>query len=443
MKSLRNQLLDGEKKIGIWGLGYIGYSSMAYFAKNGAKCLGTDLSEEKVNAVNEGKIAIPNLEYWLGFNVKPLADAGMMRATLDWKELISDDVPVHLVCIPTEKGAEPYDGILIDVIEKLCDFKKTKTTRPPLIIIESTITPDRVEKVVLPILKKHGINVGKDVLLGVAPRRDWFVEADKTLRTLPRVVGGTNPETTELMVEALGIVCNTVLKASDHRHAALVKSIENAYRHLDITLANQLSVAYPDVNMREVLKLVGTKWNIGTYHPSFGTGGYCIPIAPQYVLAGTKKPGALTLLKEALKFDFEMPSRVVERLVKSGAKNVGILGLAYKGDLKVDVLSPTIKIVKDLKKNKIKVKVNDPYYSDEEIKKILDVESFNFPEGMGEFDAVLVACDHIHYKSTPVKNILSNLKKCKLILDNANIWGNINFGEKIEFHIAGDRGWLG
>ena len=47
----------------------------------------------------------------------------------------------------------------------------------------------------------------------------------------------------------------------------MVKSIENAYRHMEITLANQLSLAYPRENMREVLKLVGTKWNIGTYFP--------------------------------------------------------------------------------------------------------------------------------------------------------------------------------
>jgi UDP-N-acetyl-D-mannosaminuronic acid dehydrogenase len=442
MKNLREQLLRGEKKIGMWGLGYIGYSSMAYFAKSGVRCIGTDPVEDKVRAVNEGKIAIPNMEYWLGFNVKPLAEAGLMHATSDWKEMISNDVLVHLVCVPTEKGAEPYDGILIDVIEKLCHYKNVKTDHPPLVIIESTITPDRVEKAVIPILKNHGIQHGKDILIGVAPRRDWFVSPEKTVKTLPRVVGGTTQETTDIMAEVLGIICDTVLKAPDHRHAAIVKSIENAYRHLDITLANQLTVAYPDIDMRKVLKLVGTKWNIGTYHPSFGTGGYCIPLAPQYVLGGAKNPEKLTLLKEAIKFDFEMPARVVESLVKRGSKSVGILGLAYKGDLKVDILSPTIKIVEGLKKNKINVKVHDPYYSAEELKRILGVETFGFPEGLGEFDTILVAADHMHYKSIPTASITSNLKKCRLILDNADIWRGIDFG-KIEYHQAGDKGWLG
>lgn len=442
-KSLKEQLKSGEKKIGVWGLGYIGYSSMANFAKNGVRCLGTDVVEEKVKAVNEGRIAIPNMEYWLGFNVKPLADAGLMRATLNWKELISENVPVQLICIPTEKGAEPYDGILIDVIEKLCNFKNVKTEAPPLTIVESTITPNRVEKVILPITKKHGLKVGKDILLGVAPRRDWFVSPEKSLKTLPRVVGGTTPETTDLMAEVLSVVCDTILKASDHRHAALVKSIENAYRHLDIALANQLSLAYPDVDMREVLKLVGTKWNIGTYHPSFGTGGYCIPLAPQYVLMGAKNPAALSLLKTAIESDLGMTSRVVESLVKRSVKNVGILGLAYKGDLKVDVLSPTLRIVKGLKENKIDVKVQDPYYTKQEIKKLTGADTFDFPGDLNEFDAVLTVADHTQYKSTPVNEIASNLKKCKLILDNVGIWKDIDFGEKIEYHEAGDSDWLG
>jgi len=440
--TLKEQLKASVKKIGIWGLGYIGYSSMAHFARNGVKCIGTDVLKEKVDAVNSGVPPVPNMEYWLGFDVKPLVQAGLMRATLDWRELISEEVPVQLVCIPTEKGAEPYDGILIDVVEKLCHFKNVKMERPPLVIIESTITPDRVEKVIAPIMERNGLRIGKDILLGVAPRRDWFVSPEKTLKTLPRVVGGTTPETTDLMAEVLSIVCDTILKATDHRHAALVKSIENAYRHLDIALANQLSLAYPDVNMREVLRLVGTKWNVGTYHPSFGTGGYCIPLAPRYVLMGATNPDALTLLKEAVEFDSDMPLRVVESLVKRGAKKVGILGLAYKGDLKVNILSPTLKIVRGLKERGISVKVHDPYYTEEEIRRIAGTETFDYPKGLEEFDTILIVADHMCYKSTPVNEIVSNLKNCRLILDNVGIWKDIKF-ENIAYYQAGERGWLG
>jgi len=440
-EDIRELLLAGEKRIGLWGTGFIGYSSMAHFARNGVRCYGTDVMKDKIEALNKGEIAIPNIEYWLGFDVKPFAERGLMGGTLEWRELLTEETPVHLVCIPTEKGGAPYDDILIQVFNNICsDPQRIKKLRP-LVIIESTVTPNRVDDVVIPLIQKKGIEVGKDLLLGVAPRRDWFVSPEKNLVTLPRVVGGTTPETTDLMEQVLGIVCGTVLKATDHKHAALVKSIENAYRHLDITFANQLTAAYPHINMKEVLQLVGTKWNIGTFHPSFGTGGYCIPLAPQYVIMGAEKPDELGLVHEAIKFDSAMPERVVERVAKAGFKKVGILGLAYKGDIKVDILSPTAKLVPGLKAKGIDVKVNDPYYTDAEVKQIVDAKTFRFPDDLGQFDAILLVADHMLYKATPKKKILEKLEKCKLILDNTGIWKGLN-PPGVEYHEAGEADWL-
>src|SRR5208337_776620 len=151
----------------------------------------------------------------------------------------------------------------------------------------------------------------------------------KNLRTLPRVAAGTTPETTQHMIDVLSIVCDKLIPAPDHRHAEIVKSVENAYRHMEITLANQLSLAYPSLNMIEVLKLVGTKWNVNVYHPSFGSGGYCIPLSSKYVLEGAEKPEYLTLLKETVSTDSRLPSIVADQIADKGFKNVGILGLSY------------------------------------------------------------------------------------------------------------------
>jgi len=441
---VKEQLLSGEKAIGIWGIGYIGFSSMAYFASRGVRCIGTDVDEAKVDILNNGELPIRNIEYWLGFDTKPLVKSGMMSATNDWRQLISEDVAVHLVCIPTEKNDVPYNGILEDVIEKLSVYKDIESASPPLVIIESTLTPNTTEKIIIQAFKKNGLKVGKDILVGVAPRRDWFISSEKSLKNLPRVVGGTTPETTGLMGDVLGIICDTILPAQDHRHAELVKSIENAYRHVEITLANQLSLAYPDIDMREVLALVGTKWNIGTYQPSFGTGGYCIPLSSQYVLSGTKDADKLTILKATVETDFLMPSTVASAVGMRNLKSVGILGLAYKGDLKVHTLSPTLRIVEELKYWGAVSKVQDPYYTSEEIKKICGAETFRFPGGLAEFDTVLIVADHREYQSATQKQILSSLKNCKLILDNTGIWQDIDFKKAgIDYRLAGTADWLG
>jgi len=323
--------------------------------------------------------------------------------------------------------------------------ERSRSSGSPLIIIESTLTPNKTDQLVIPTIQKNGLTVGKDIFLGVAPRRDWFISPEKNLRSLPRIVGGTNPETTMLMTEVLSIVCDKLVPAPDHRHAEIVKSVENAYRHMDITLANQLSLAYPNLNMIEVLKLVGTKWNVNTYHPSFGSGGYCIPLSSKYVLEGAEKPEWLTLLKDTVETDSRLPEIIADRIAGRGLKNVGILGLSYKGDLKVHVLSPTIRLSKRLTERGAKVKVNDPYYTPEEIKRITACDSFLFPDDLRNFDCIVIVAGHRLYKAVPEIKLLNHLKDCKLVLDNLEeTWKDLDLRSVgIEYHTAGDSAWLG
>ncbi len=441
--SLQQELKTGHKKLGVWGLGYIGFSSIAHFAKAGVSCIGTDPVQRRVDDVNEGKATITNLAYWLGFDTIPLARDGRMRATTDWKELIHPDVAVHLIAVPTEMNGKPFHDILKDVIQKISLCKHIQAEHPPLVIVESTLTPTIADSLVIPLFEENGLKVGKDILLGVAPRRDWFTAADKGLNLLPRVVGGTTKETTDLMAGVVGIICQNVLKAPDHKHAAMVKSIENAYRHLDITFANQLSLAYPDMNMTSILQLVGTKWNVNTYHPSFGIGGYCLPLAPQYVLEGARHPERLTLLQEAVKSDFSHPEKVVRSLLLRGVKNVGILGIAYTGDLKVHVLSPALPIARKLKEAGVDVKVHDPYYSAEELTKLTGCQPMSFPQGLEDRDCILLVSPHMHYKYVHKEELHKSLANVSIILDNMGTWNDLSFPERIQYFEAGQAHWLG
>ena len=440
--NLKEQLKSGKKKLGVWGLGYIGFTSIAHFARAGVTCIGTDISEVRVNDVNSGKATIPNLDYWLGFDTKNLAKDGRMRATNDWRQLINEDVIVHLITIPTEMKGKPFHDILIDVINKICTIKELNLEQPPLVIVESTLTPTVADNIVLPIFKEKGLELGKDILFGIAPRRDWFTSAERGLKMLPRVVGGTTPETTQIMADALSIICDKLIQAQDHKHASIVKSIENAYRQLNIAFANQLSAAYPEMDITDILEMVGTKWNVETYHPSFGTGGYCIPLAPQYVLEGAKYPEKLTLLKESLKTDFKQPDSVVESLIRRGVQKVAVLGIAYTGDLKVHILSPALPIIKQLKEKGIDVKVHDPYYSAEEINNLTGCENLQFPEGLEDRDTIVLVSPHMQYKYTNTFQILEHLKNTKLILDNMGTWKDISFPENIQYFEAGRANWL-
>lgn len=436
-------LLQGDTLIGIWGVGHIGYSTICHFAERGVRCLGYDVDPAKAALVNAGESAIFAMDYWLGFSPGYLFRHGAARVTTDWKELVAPEVSVHFVCIPTERHGQPYLGALLDVCAKLAHIKDLPRAAPPLVIIESTLTPGTTDKYVIPFFEKHGTRVGKDILLGCAPRRDWFSSPDKSLATLPRVFGGTDEATTEAMRQVLSIVCASLVQAPSHFYAEVVKSIENAYRHAEIALAFELSRAYPSMDMRKVLELVGTKWNVGTFHPSFGVGGYCIPLSSYYVIEGAERPEELNILRQAIKTCEEQPVRLAQALLGRQVKSVGILGLSYTQNVNVWAQSPTLRLAAVLMDAGVTVKLNDPHYTPEEIYRICGLESFEFPGGLEEFDAVLVVAGHREYRLAAHSQVLAHLKNCGLVLDNAGIWRDVGFAAQgIEYYVPGEAGWM-
>lgn len=437
-----------EKKhaIGVWGTGYIGFSTMAFFARCGVRAIGYDVSAERVAIINRGDYILSEMKTWLNFPVRPLAKKGYVKATANFNDFIGEEVMVHFVAIPTEKGGKPYFDILKDVIAKISSLiKKQRSLQvKPLVIIESTLSPRTSDTIVVPLFRKNRVRIGKDILYAVAPRRDWFVEGGKNLRDLDRVFGGHDSESANAAEDVLRIVCRRLHRASNCYVSEMVKSFENAYRHVEITLANQISLAYPSQNIREALELAGTKWNIGTFRPGFGTGGYCIPVASKYVIDGAESPTELTILKETVKTDQKINVLIADSLIKRNFKRVAVLGLSYKGNLKVSLLSPTIPFIQTLRKNRVDVRLFDPFFSEQEIQDILRIPTFGFPSELGKFEAVVVVVDHKEYEISG-SSLIKSLKGCKFILDNTGLWSQHSKqfeGMGIEYHLAGDPQWL-
>ena len=432
-------LLKSKKfKIAVWGTGYIGLSTMVYFAKKKIKCIGYDINKEKIKKINSGALPLEDLRKWFGFDIRGLVKQNYLKATSNYKNLITKEFLVHFIAIPTEKDGKPYYKPLMSVLNNISKIKQENKT-PPIVIVESTLAPKVSDKKIIPFLKKKKIIIGKNILLSVAPRRDWFIEGGKNLENLDRVYGSTDKKSTKVTKDVLSIVCKKLHVASSYKVSEMVKSVENAYRHMDITLANQLSLAFPKDNIREVLKLVGTKWNVEAFHPGIGAGGYCIPLSSRYILSQVKNANKLSLLRETVKTDDGMSKLIANSIAKRGLKKIGVLGLSYKGDLKVSVLSKVIPLIKFLVKKKIKVKLYDPYFSNKEIYDAARVKTFSFPKDLPNFDGLILSVDHKQFKIQ--KKILEKyLKNCKLIIDHDGAWKKYNL--KNNYYLSGDRGWI-
>lgn len=425
----RQDLLKGKTRIAVWGSGFIGATAAMAFASEGVRVTCYDVNEHAVKMINKGQLAIANLEYWFGATMAEFVEKGLIQATHDWNDLTSPEYVVHLIAVPTEREGRPWDGALLDVLGKL----KTLET-PPLVIIESTLIPGQLDT-----LDLGGLRVG------VAPRRDWFHSPDKNLRTLHRVFAGLTPDVTDDMRQVISIVCDNLAPASSHLVAELVKSVENSLLHVPAVYATQLAKAYPHVNIGEVLALAATHWRIGRYYPSLGTGGYCIPLSSQYVKAGAREPQHLTILDAAVDSDTLEPYFMAGRVSALCKGDVAVLGISYKGDLKVHVLSPALPVLAHLcKQAHLNVHVNDPYYTDAELKDITSATPFGLEEDLGRFTGIILVSDHKAYGRVPLHRLLAELKPGTIVVDNYGIWSKHRrelLEAGINYHKVGDSGW--
>jgi len=162
-------------------------------------------------------------------------------------------------------------------------------------------------------------------------------------------------------------------------------------------------------------------------------------LSSRYVLSQIKDKNKLTLLRETIKTDDQMGLKISNSITKKKLKKIGILGLSYKGDLKVSVLSKVIPLVKSLKKKNLSVKLFDPYFTSDEIKKATGAETFKFPSELTKFDCIIVTVNHKQFKLSPLR-LKKYIKNCKFIIDHEGAWQSYNLDNK--YHLTGDSGWL-
>lgn len=406
---------------------------MYHFSRAGIRCIGYDIAEARVREVRQGRFLSTDT-----VPIDPGPGAVPVSATTNWRELKDQRPAVHIIAVPTERGAEPSSAALEDIMPLICET--IRDTAPsevtPLIVVESTIQPSWLDTVISPKLHASGFEPG-EVLLGAAPRRDWFSGGEHTLETLPRIVGGSNPAATEVLIALYSLVCNEVVPARDAHHAAFTKVIENLIRFQGLALGNSLALAFPEYDMTHVLGLASTKWNIPHYHPSMGIGGHCIPLAPRYALAeGSPDNPYLRPVRQAVEFNDGYFARLYrERLAAllGNCRSIVILGLAYTADAKMHKLSPALDAL-DVLKDTPRLRLHDPYYSDEDIEDICGVATLSFPDDLEDCDGIVLVTPHTRYRETAVEAII---RPGTVIVDNFGTWRHRAFTPGVRYHEVG------
>jgi UDP-N-acetyl-D-glucosamine dehydrogenase len=416
-KVLAEKIRSRRARVGIVGLGYVGLPLAVEFAKAGFSVTGIDVSEAKTKRVNAGDSYVGDVP---SAALAPLIESGKLRATVDFS--VVRELDTINICVPTplRKTKDPDMSYIVSACQEIAQHFHSGT----LVILESTTYPGTTDELILPMLLKSGLTVGRDFFLCFSPERVDPGNPHYQTANIPKVVGGCTPACTEMGRLFYSQALERVVPVSSTQVAEMVKLLENTFRMINIGLANEIALMCDrmGINVWEVIDAAATKpFGFMPFYPGPGLGGHCIPIDPYYLSWKTKQAGIEARFIELAGYiNGQMPHFVVEKVqnaLNDAAKplkgsRIHILGVAYKRNIDDVRESPAIDLLLLLKQRGAVVSYSDPFVP------ALDLDGLDLASqpqlAAATADCAVIVTDHAAFDYAAL------VKEARLIVDTRN-----------------------
>ena len=426
---LKNKIQQRTAQVGIIGLGYVGLPLALLFSEQKFAVTGFDIDQRKVDTLAQGGSYI----YRISKEEIQTAKAQGFSATSDYSRIIDMDAIIICVLTPLNQYHEPDLSFITDTTHAIAPHLQPGQ----LVVLESTTYPGTTEEVMVPILEKENkselkaargsSNPEKDFFVAFSPEREDPGNTTVARRDIPKVVGGVNPQASELAGALYGSIFQRIVPVSSPAAAEMTKLLENIYRCVNIALVNELKLLSlrMGIDIWEVIDAASTKpFGFHPFYPGPGLGGHCIPVDPFYLSWKAKQWDFRTRFIElAGEINTNMPYHVLASV--SGALNghkksvngarVLILGVAYKRDIDDLRESPALTIIELLQKEGAEVSYHDPYFPFIGKGRKYDLQMKRTElEKLGQYDCIVIVTDHSDYDYRKI------VDEAQLVVDTRN-----------------------
>ena len=391
---------NGELKVGIIGLGYVGLPTAIGFHDAGFEVWGVDVSQRTVDMVLKGEnpTGDPDVD-----DIVPAPGTERWHITNSAAEAVPHcDVVLVTVPTPITHDLKPdlsyVAGAGRDVFNSIPKGSNT------IVVLESTVYPGVTAQTWTPIIKELGLEIGKDLEIAYCPERFNPGDPAHGVRQVARVIGCSNPDVGEALVALYSqLTTEDVRYVGKLEVAEAAKVIENVQRDINIALVNELARIFPalDVDVEDVLSAAATKWNFHRYTPGVGVGGHCIPVDPYYMIQRAADVGVPAgLITAARAVNRSMPSHVAGVLseimwnskVSADDARVLLLGWSYKAEVGDPRETPAEPLAETLMAKGITVGAWDPHLDNNSFPK--GVQSVSTLDEAQDFDMVVLVTAH-------------------------------------------------
>ena len=385
-------------KIGIIGLGYVGFPLACLFAKK-YPTVGYDPYKERVARLSEGvdvtnEISTEVIQARLSTHLRCTATPNELR-----------DCNVYIVAVPTP--IDLYQQPDLTALREASSTVGSLLKQGDIVIYESTVYPGVTEEVCVPILEQTaGLTFNRDFYVGYSPERINPGDKQHTVENICKITSGSTPE----IAREIDALYNSVLTggtylASSIKVAEAAKVIENAQRDVNIAFMNEIAKIFNilDIDTNAVIDAASSKWNFLPFRPGL-VGGHCIGVDPYYLIQKAKLHGVSPrLMMEARKTNDSMGGyiayQIINQLCLRGLpvkdNKVLLLGFTFKENCPDTRNTKVVDIYRTLQHFTDNITVYDPFANAERVAEeyglTLTTESAQLPT---DNDVVVLCVPH-------------------------------------------------
>jgi UDP-N-acetyl-D-mannosaminuronic acid dehydrogenase len=409
---------DQNERVVVVGLGYVGLPVASVLAEEGFDVLGLEIDARRVALINQGGNPIEGKEPGLCELIEKVISSGRLKASTDNCEALG--AAAYFVCVDTPVGNDHKP--VLNSLRSASATVGRSLRNGSLVSIESTIPPRTMQDVVIPILEKEsGMTAGRDFSVTHCPERVMPGKLLNNIRNVNRVLGGVDAASVQKALGYYRKVVRAEIFTSDLLSAEISKTVENAYRDVQIAFANEVALLCEKVGADafEVRRLVNSCPFRDMHIPGAGVGGYCLPKDSWLLLSGVPGQNAV-VIPGAREVNESMPVHLAalaeeEITTSPGRKRVAVMGLAFLRDSDDTRNSPAFKVIEAMKEHD--VVVHDPFVRPQggivPVREVWDA--------LHDADCAIFVTDHSVYQGLDLKKVRGAMRT-PLIIDGRNLF---------------------
>jgi nucleotide sugar dehydrogenase len=409
ISSLAGKIKSGNVKIAVYGLGHVGSPIASVWLRFGAHVIGVDKSPSVLESARKGKTHVPepgvNEAFAKGLKQKRFF-------VYDDPVKASQDSQVKMICVPVLTVGQSLSADL-GAVKQVASSVGKGLKKGDLVVLNPSVPPGTSEDVVIPILEKEnsgGLKAERDFFMVYSPERIYEGRAIEDIEErYPAIVSGAGPKSVEAGSKLFSLVFKRgVITMTNMRTAEAEKLLEGVYRDVNIALANEMArfCEKVGVDFWEAREGANSQPFCHIHKPGVGVGGACIPVYPQFILHTADIAKAeCNITRLGRNVNDSMPAYCVSQAlglldgIAPAQCKVAVLGLAFRGGVSDTRLSPTYRVIDELKNAGVaEIRVHDPMVKSDpalaaDIKLTQDLRA-----ALKGADLVLLATDHKEYQ---------------------------------------------